>query len=105
MIMLKKEDIQYLNQPRLEQHQVEFKQLSEQLTQRNIEVETVLNKLNEFQIAIPSWALGAGGTRFGRYHFGGAPRNLFEKIEDNVIETQLQKLQIKELLICTMRPL
>ena len=82
MIMLKKEDIQYLNQPRLEQHQVEFKQLSEQLTQRNIEVETVLNKLNEFQIAIPSWALGAGGTRFGRYHFGGAPRNLFEKIED-----------------------
>ena len=46
MIMLKKEDIQYLNQPRLEQHQVEFKQLSEQLTQRNIEVETVLNKLN-----------------------------------------------------------
>jgi len=26
--------------------------------------------------------LGSGGTRFGRYLFGGAPRNLFEKIED-----------------------
>ena len=36
----------------------------------------------DFQIAIPSWALGAGGTRFGRFSIGGEPRNLEEKIED-----------------------
>jgi L-rhamnose isomerase/sugar isomerase len=36
----------------------------------------------EFQVAIPSWALGAGGTRFGRFSIGGEPRNLEEKIED-----------------------
>ena len=30
-------------------------------------VEKILQKLIDFQIAIPSWALGAGGTRFGRF--------------------------------------
>lgn len=44
--------------------------------------EDVIQKLIEFQIAIPSWALGAGGTRFGRFSIGGEPRNLEEKIED-----------------------
>lgn len=45
-------------------------------------VESILQKLVDFQIAIPSWALGAGGTRFGRFSIGGEPRNLEEKIED-----------------------
>ena len=45
-------------------------------------VEGVLQKLVDFQIAIPSWALGTGGTRFGRFSGGGEPRNLEEKIED-----------------------
>lgn len=44
--------------------------------------ETIIQKLVEFQVAIPSWALGAGGTRFGRFSIGGEPRNLEEKIED-----------------------
>ena len=44
--------------------------------------ENILQKLADFQIAIPSWALGTGGTRFGRFSGGGEPRNLEEKIED-----------------------
>ncbi len=45
-------------------------------------VEEVIGKLIQFQIAIPSWALGTGGTRFGRFSGGGEPRSLEEKIED-----------------------
>ena len=45
-------------------------------------VEDVIQKLIAFQIAIPSWALGTGGTRFGRFAGGGEPRSLEEKIED-----------------------
>ena len=45
-------------------------------------VEAVIDKLVAFQVAIPSWALGAGGTRFGRFSIGGEPGNLEEKIED-----------------------
>src|ERR1700710_1536231 len=44
--------------------------------------EAVLKKLEAFQIAIPSGALGAGGPRFGRFSGGGEPRSLEEKIED-----------------------
>jgi L-rhamnose isomerase/sugar isomerase len=44
--------------------------------------ETIIQRLIDFQIAIPSWALGTGGTRFGRFAGGGEPRNLEEKIED-----------------------
>jgi len=45
-------------------------------------VNDVLQKLEAFQIAIPSWALGTGGTRFGRFSGGGEPRSIEEKIED-----------------------
>ena len=45
-------------------------------------LEKVLRKLIDFQVAIPSWALGTGGTRFGRFSGGGEPRNLEEKMED-----------------------
>jgi len=45
-------------------------------------LDDVLKKLGAFNIAIPSWALGTGGTRFGRFSGGGEPGNLEEKIED-----------------------
>jgi len=41
-----------------------------------------VEKIQQFQVAIPSWALGAGGTRFGRFSFGGEPANLEQKIDD-----------------------
>jgi L-rhamnose isomerase / sugar isomerase len=46
------------------------------------DTEYLIKKLTDFQIAIPSWALGTGGTRFGRFPGGGEPRSLEEKIED-----------------------
>jgi len=80
--MLNQDQIQQLNKLEENTHHTEFKQLAERMTSQGINVEGVLNQLKTFQVAIPSWALGSGGTRFGRYLFGGAPRNLFEKIED-----------------------
>lgn len=44
--------------------------------------EDIIGKLTAFQVAIPSWALGTGGTRFGRFPGGGEPRSLEEKLED-----------------------
>lgn len=43
---------------------------------------SILKRLAKFQVAIPSWALGTGGTRFGRFSGGGEPRNLEEKMAD-----------------------
>ncbi len=53
--------------------------------------DNIVSKLMGFQIAIPSWALGTGGTRFGRFAGGGEPRTLEEKIEDVGLLHQLNK--------------
>ncbi|TMI64550.1 MAG: sugar isomerase [Bacteroidetes bacterium] len=45
-------------------------------------VEAIIKKLIDFQVAIPSWALGTGGTRFGRFPGPGEPGNLEQKMED-----------------------
>ena len=45
-------------------------------------IEAVVQKLIDFNVAIPSWALGTGGTRFGRFSGAGEPGNLEEKMED-----------------------
>ena len=42
----------------------------------------VVSALAAFQVAAPSWAVGTGGTRFGRFPIGGEPRNTEEKIDD-----------------------
>lgn len=63
-------------------HSEDFLSISEQLARRSINVPDILDQLQSFQIAIPSWALGAGGTRFGRFGLGGEPRSLNEKLED-----------------------
>ena len=56
--------------------------LSSQLDRLEINSNDIVEKLQKFQVAIPSWALGAGGTRFGRFSFGGEPSNLKQKIDD-----------------------
>jgi L-rhamnose isomerase/sugar isomerase len=52
---------------------------------------SVLQKLKAFQVAIPSWALGTGGTRFGRFGGGGEPRSLEEKMEDVALLHRLNR--------------
>jgi L-rhamnose isomerase/sugar isomerase len=66
------------NQEGLSAHKRKLESLSSDISN----VEAIIEKLMAFQIGIPSWALGTGGTRFGRFSSGGEPRNIEEKIED-----------------------
>lgn len=59
-------------------HRRRFMRLADELPN----AEQVIGRLVDFEVAIPSWALGTGGTRFGRFSGGGEPRNLEEKIAD-----------------------
>ncbi len=77
-----KNQIQDCNQKRIDEHSNNFDFLSNALSRKGYDVETILKKISDFQVAIPSWALGAGGTRFGRFSFYGEPSNLQQKIED-----------------------
>lgn len=79
---LDKSQIQELNKPLLKVHQDQYGFLSQQLDSLNIDSEDLVAKIQALQVAIPSWALGAGGTRFGRFSTGGEPSCLEEKIDD-----------------------
>lgn len=71
-----------LNQKSLSQHEAAYAFLSDALTKQAKNVSAIVQKLQDFQVAIPSWALGAGGTRFGRFGYQGEPSNLAQKIDD-----------------------
>ena len=66
------------NDKHLQKHQQRFSYIQHEVDN----VEGVIKKLIEFQVAIPSWALGTGGTRFGRFPGPGEPGNLEQKMED-----------------------
>ncbi|PZV85311.1 L-rhamnose isomerase/sugar isomerase [Algoriphagus aquaeductus] len=72
-------------------HARSFSLLSEQLGAKGIKAAELVSRISAFQIAVPSWALGAGGTRFGRFSIGGEPRNLEEKLEDIGLLSKLTK--------------
>jgi L-rhamnose isomerase / sugar isomerase len=77
-MQLEKYKIQQYNDDQLKDHK---RRLSFAVSEIE-NAEAIIQKLVDFQIAIPSWALGTGGTRFGRFPGGGEPRSLEEKIED-----------------------
>lgn len=77
-MLIEKYKLQDYNNSLLKEHERKFDFISADIKN----VEGILQKLTAFQVAIPSWALGTGGTRFGRFSGGGEPRNLEEKIED-----------------------
>jgi L-rhamnose isomerase/sugar isomerase len=77
-MLLEKYKIQELNDANIKTHRQQYEFVAGPISNRD----EIIQKLIEFQVAIPSWALGSGGTRFGRFSIGGEPRNLEEKIED-----------------------
>jgi L-rhamnose isomerase/sugar isomerase len=80
--MLSDAYIQEQNAKRLDAVDEDFQSLSRQLARRGVDAETLVRKAMDFRVAVPSWGVGAGGTRFGRFGFPGEPRTIFEKLED-----------------------
>ncbi|WP_430427169.1 sugar isomerase [Maribacter litoralis] len=71
-----------INKEHLSLHDDTYNFLGNILSKQGKDVDGILKKLADFQVAIPSWALGAGGTRFGRFGFQGEPSTLEQKIDD-----------------------
>jgi len=60
----------------------DYDYLAEKLRRRNINIEDVTSKAQAFTVAVPSWGVGTGGTRFARFAGPGEPRDVYEKLED-----------------------
>lgn len=49
---------------------------------RGIDAACVVDAVRQFSVAAPSWAVGTGSTRFGRFPGAGEPRCVEEKVDD-----------------------
>jgi L-rhamnose isomerase/sugar isomerase len=67
----------------------DFAELGARLKRRGLDVEALTKRAQALQVAIPSWGVGTGGTRFGRFPLPGEPRDVYEKLEDCAVVQQL----------------
>ncbi len=59
-----------------------YDRLGEELDRRGIAIAEVARKVAAFGVAVPSWGVGTGGTRFARFPGPGEPRGIFDKLDD-----------------------
>ncbi len=69
----------------------DYTALGEKLSRSNIDIETIVAKVAEFYVAVPSWGVGTGGTRFARFPGAGEPRHIFDKLDDCGVIQQLTR--------------
>ncbi len=67
----------------------DYDALAQQLNRRGIDIEKITAAVAQFEVAVPSWGVGTGGTRFARFPGRGEPRNVFEKMDDCAVVNQL----------------
>ena len=67
----------------------DYEALGEHLSRRGIDIDAVKAKVSAYGVAIPSWGVGTGGTRFARFPGPGEPRDIFDKIDDCAVINQL----------------
>ena len=70
------------NRKRFEPLHDDYAHLGRQLARRGVDIEKLTERAMAFRVAVPSWGVGTGGTRFARFPGPGEPRNIFEKLED-----------------------
>jgi L-rhamnose isomerase / sugar isomerase len=67
----------------------DYEALGCQLARRGFDIEAVTERVAGFGVAIPSWGVGTGGTRFARFPGPGEPHGIFDKLEDCAVVQQL----------------
>jgi L-rhamnose isomerase/sugar isomerase len=70
----------------------DYAHLGRQLRRRGVDIERMTERAMAFRVAVPSWGVGTGGTRFARFAGPGEPRNVFEKLDD--CETILRLVRV-----------
>jgi len=68
---------------------LDYETLGEQLARRGVDIAVLKAEVAKFAVAVPSWGVGTGGTRFARFPGLGEPRHVFDKIQDCGVIQQL----------------
>ena len=67
----------------------DYAYLGDKLAKRGVDINSILNAASDFQVGVPTWGVGTGGTRFARFPNPGEPRNIFEKLDDCAVINQM----------------
>jgi L-rhamnose isomerase/sugar isomerase len=70
----------------------DYEHLGRQLASRGIAIGDMLARAASFSVAVPSWGVATGGTRFARFPGPGEPRNIFEKLDDCAVIQRLVRI-------------
>jgi L-rhamnose isomerase/sugar isomerase len=69
----------------------DYQALGRQLARRGISIEEMTERAMAYSVAVPTWGVGTGGTRFARFPGPGEPRNIHDKLEDCGVINQLTR--------------
>ena len=77
------------NAPRARALSDDYDALGGRLARQGVDIDAVTAKVAAFTVAVPSWGVGTGGTRFARFPGPGEPRGVFQKLDDCAVIQQL----------------
>ena len=72
-------------------HEDEYGALQRKLARAGQDIEAITQKVASYAVAVPTWGVGTGGTRFARFPGPGEPRGIFDKLEDCAVINQLAR--------------
>jgi L-rhamnose isomerase/sugar isomerase len=89
--MIQSDIISKSNDAALAKLQADYSALGEHLNRRGIDIAAIKAKVAKYGVAVPSWGVGTGGTRFARFPGAGEPRDIFDKMDDCGVIHQLTR--------------
>lgn len=69
----------------------DYAALAARLERSGVDIEALTRRVQSLEIAMPSWGVGTGGTRFARFPGPGEPRTVYEKFDDCAVIQQLTR--------------
>jgi L-rhamnose isomerase / sugar isomerase len=72
-------------------HADDYASLGRQLERRGVSIEAITKRAVNYTVAVPTWGVGTGGTRFARFPGPGEPRHIHDKLEDCGVINQLTR--------------
>ena len=69
----------------------DYEALGAHLSRRGVDIDAVKADVAAYGVAVPSWGVGTGGTRFARFPGAGEPRHIFDKLDDCAVIHELAR--------------
>ena len=79
-LLISNDLITQCNEISAQSHEEDFEKLAILLDRKSLSISDLVSKASNYNVAIPSWGTGTGGTRFARYPGKGEPPNFLNCI-------------------------